>query len=75
MRRYIAFAAFIIDILHKLWRAYLEQRCKALEPEEVVIDVAEEAPPECLHDWVQVTNIERRRDRIYARCSQCPAVR
>lgn len=69
------FAIFIADIVGKLWRVYLEQRCKALEPEEVVVDVEEELPPECLHDWVQTSNMERRRQLIYARCSQCPAVR
>jgi len=82
-RSVVAFIIYAACTIARLWRTYQEAKCKALEPEEVVIDVGEieEAPKPCLHDWVECNSREKRNQRarneppVYARCSQCPAER
>lgn len=82
MRQLAAFFVYIFLLIARVWRKVKEERCRAANPPPPVVEpTPEPEPPPCHHAWVRVPSRKQREARVmgnpvvYARCSQCPAVR
>lgn len=70
MKAILDFFAYWVAAVAYTFRNFKEQLCRGYGK---VIKLIKRK--ECVHDWVPTRSIDRKYDRVYARCSRCPAVR